>query len=92
MIQRVRYIGDETVILDTDFVTDFVNAQIVSEITAEIAKDSLYEYIEDVMGLRITSANKEITCQSVSELNEQFLDLYGYNMVVNVESVTYLDE
>lgn len=92
MIQRVRYIGDETVILDTDFVTDFVNAQIVPEITAEIAKDSLYEYIEDVMGLRITSANKEITCQSVSELNEQFLDLYGYNMVVNVESVTYLDE
>lgn len=88
MIQRVRYIDDEAVILDTDF----VNAQIVPELTEEIVKNSLYEYIEDVMGLRIASANKEITCQTVTGMDERLLDLHGYNMVVNVESDTYLDD
>ena len=44
------------------------------------------------MWQRIAYANKEITCQNVTGLDEQVLDLHGYDMVVNVESYTYLDD
>ena len=88
LIQRVRKVDGEAIILDTDF----INAQIVKDISEDVAKNSLYAYIEGTLGLRIAYANKEITCQNVTGLDEQVLDLHGYDMVVNVESYTYLDD
>lgn len=88
MIQRVRYVDDEAVILDTDF----VNADIVPNLTMDIVSDSLYAYIENVCGLKIAYANKEITCQKVTGMDVQVLDMKGYDMVVHVESYTYLDD
>ena len=88
MLQRVRKVDHEAIILDTDF----LNAAIVPDLTKEIAEDSLYAYIEGVLGLRIAYADKEITCQRVNGLDERLLDMHGYDMVVNVESDTYLDD
>lgn len=88
MIERVRKIDGECIILDLDF----FNASIVTGITREIAQDSLYEYIEHTLNLKIGYANKEITCQNVSENDKHLLDLHGYDMVVNVDSYTYLSD
>lgn len=87
-IQRLRRISNEAVILDTDI----LNAEIIPGLTRTIAQDSLYEYIEDTLHLTIAYARKEITCQNISGLDEQVLDLHHYNMVVSVESCTYLDD
>ena len=88
MIERVRKIDGESIILDLDF----LNATIVPGITKEIAEHSLYDYIEKELNLKIGYANKEITCQKVSENDKQLLDLKEYDMVVNVDPYTYLTD
>ena len=88
LLQRVRVIDQERVILDTDF----IRTSVVPKLTREIAEDSIYEYMEQKMGLKIACAKKEITCQNVSAGDEQYLDLKGYSMVVNVESSTWLED
>ena len=87
MIVRVRYFSSEAIILDTDF----VNAALVPDLTKEICEDSLYEYIEGTLGKRISYADKIITCQHVNTFDKQYLDLKDYDMVVDVESYTYLE-
>lgn len=88
MVERVRKIDGERIILDLDF----FNASIVPSLTKEIAQNSLYEYIEQELHLKIGYANKEITCQEVSENDQHLLDLQQYQMVVNVDSYTYLSD
>lgn len=87
-IQRVRRINKEAVILDTDV----LDAQIITDLTKEIAQDSLYQHIEGTLGLTIAYARKEITCQNINGQDEQTLDLRHHDMVVSVESYTYLDD
>jgi GntR family trehalose operon transcriptional repressor len=88
LIQRVRIIDGEAVILDTDL----LNAEICPDITQKIAEDSLYQYLEGTLHLPIAYAEKEITCQSATEQDVRFLDMKNYDMVVNVESKTYLED
>ena len=40
------------------FDTDILNADIVSNLTVDIVQNSLYEYIENTLGLRIGYAKK----------------------------------
>lgn len=88
LIQRVRMIDHEAVILDTDI----LDAAIIPELSEDILKTSLYAYIEDTLHLKIAYAEKEITCQNASGLDTKVLDMKQYDMVVNVESCTYLDD
>lgn len=87
-IQRVRLIDHEAVILDTDI----LSAEIISDLSEEIAADSLYRHIEQTLNLTIAYARKEITCQNINGQDEKFLDLHHHTMVVSVESYTYLDD
>ena len=88
LVQRVRIIDHEAVILDTDI----LDASIIPELNEEILEQSLYSYIEDTLHLKIAYAEKEITCQNVSGLDTKVLDMKQYDMVVNVESCSYLDD
>ncbi len=87
-VRRIRKIDGERVILDTDF----LNAKIVPEINTEIAKDSLYSYIEDVLGLKISFARKEFTVVKASDEEKQLLDMLDYDLLVCVKSYTYLED
>ena len=88
MIERVRIINGEKIILDLDF----LNASIVPTLTKDIAENSLYEYIENELNLKISYAHKEFTCQNATENDKKLLDLNGYDLVVNVDSSTYLSD
>lgn len=88
MVERVRKIDGERIILDLDF----FNASIINTLNKEIAENSLYEYIEHKLKLKIGYANKEITCQDITENDRSRLDLHQYQMVVNVDSYTYLTD
>ncbi|MCR5230717.1 MAG: trehalose operon repressor [Solobacterium sp.] len=88
LIQRVRKVDGEAVILDTDF----LNAQIAPGLTEEQAKDSLFAYLEGDLGLKIAYAEKEITCQAATNMDRRWLDLKDNNMVVSVVSHTYLED
>lgn len=88
VIERVRKIEGESIILDIDI----LNAEIIPGITKEIAESSLYDYIENVLHLNIAYANKEITCEKMTGTDGKLLDMKDFNMIVNVESYAYLDD
>lgn len=86
-IERLRVVDDEAIILDTDI----VNARFVPELSEAIVEDSLYEYLENVLELKIGFAEKEITVQEAHLNDKRFMDLNQYDMVVCVKSYVYLE-
>lgn len=85
---RTREIGDEKIILDKDY----INKSIINGLTVEICEDSIYEYVEKTLGLKIAFAKKEITVATVEEEDKKYLDLNGYDCVVLVKSYSYLED
>lgn len=55
-VTRVREMNGEKIILDKDF----FNQQYVTELTYEICENSVYEYIENELGLNISFAKKKL--------------------------------
>lgn len=84
---RVREINDERIILDKDY----LNRTLIPNLTREICKNSIYEYIENVLGLKIAFARKEITVRQVTEEDKKLLDIEDYNCIVVAKSCTYLE-
>ncbi|MGM8317373.1 UTRA domain-containing protein, partial [Clostridium perfringens] len=78
---RTRNIDGEKIILDKDY----LNSEFVPRLTEEICKNSLYDYIEGELGLKIAYAEKEITVQNATEEDRRLLDLRGYDMVAVVK-------
>ncbi len=87
-IIRIRKIENERVILDKDY----INKKNVSSLTKEICEDSIYEYIENELGLRISFAKKEITVENATEEDKKYLDLARCKMVVVVKNYVYLND
>lgn len=85
-IIRVRIVGGRRVILDKDY----LYTDIVPSMTKEIAKESIYDYIENKLNLKIGYAHKEIIMEKASEEDLKLLDLYDYGMVAVVNTLVYL--
>ena len=87
-IERIRDIDGEKIILDIDY----INAQVIPHLTKEIVQDSIYEYIENDLGLKVSFAKKEITVIQASDQEKELLDMDGFDLLVCVKSYTYLEE
>lgn len=87
-VVRVREIGDEKIILDKDFLKE----KFVPLLTKNICEDSIYEYIENKLGLKIGFAKKVITVEESTEEDRRYLDLEDYNNIVIVRNYVYLDD
>ncbi|MBZ1330174.1 trehalose operon repressor [Clostridium botulinum] len=85
---RVREIDNKKIILDKDF----FNKKYVSLLTKDICENSIYEYLENELGLKISFAKKEITVQQVTQEDKSYLDFENYNMIVVVKNYIYLDD
>lgn len=84
---RVRKINGEKIILDKDY----LNRTLIPNLTEEICKNSIYEYIENVLNLKIAFARKEITVRQITEEDKKYLDIDGFNSIVVAKSYTYLE-
>jgi GntR family trehalose operon transcriptional repressor len=87
-VVRVREIDKEKIILDYDFLL----SSLVPGLTVDICARSIYAYIEQVLGLSISFAKKEITVETPTEEDRELLDLVGYDTIVVVRSHVYLDD
>lgn len=87
-LERVREIDGEKVILDIDY----LNGEIIKGLSLEDAENSIYEYIEDDLGLTISFAKKEITVVKATEKEKEILDMEDFDLLVCVKSYTYLDD
>lgn len=86
-IERVRIVDKEAIILDIDI----VNAQIVPNLTKEILEDSLYEYIEEQLKLKVGFSSKEITVQEATFNDQNLLDMKHWTNIVSIKSYSYLE-
>lgn len=87
-IERIRKFDDEKVILDIDY----INKNVIPGLTIEHAKNSLYEYIEKELGLKVSFAKKEITVVKATKEEKELLDLNEYDLLVCVKSYSYLED
>lgn len=85
---RVREIDNRKIILDKDY----FNSLYVNTLTKEICENSIYEYLEKYLGLKISFAKKEITVEMATQEDKNYLDLEMYDMVVVVRNHTYLED
>lgn len=87
-VVRVREIDGEKIILDTDY----LKADIVKGLEVKHAQDSLYDYIENELGLRVSFARKEITVIPATQEEKELLDMKDFDLLVCVRSFTYLED
>ncbi len=80
---RVREIDNKKIILDKDF----FNKKYVPLLTKNICENSIYEYLENELGLKISFAKKEITMQQATDEDKAYLDFEKYNMIVVVKII-----
>lgn len=80
---RVREIDNKKIILDKDF----FNKKYIPLLTKDICENSIYEYLENELGLKISFAKKEITMQQATQEDKSYLDFENYNMIVVVKTI-----
>ncbi|MEN2769245.1 trehalose operon repressor [Ornithinibacillus xuwenensis] len=85
---RVREIQGEKIILDKDYFTE----EYVPILSETICKESIYEYIENELGLSIGFAQKEITVEEPTNEDKALLDIEGFSTIVVIKSLVYLDD
>jgi GntR family trehalose operon transcriptional repressor len=85
---RLRDMNGEPVIIDIDY----IDTEVVPDISQEVAEDSLYAYFEGKLHLSIAYAKKEITVEPATEQDQELLHLQPGSVVVVVKSVTSLED
>lgn len=87
-IVRIREIDGEKIILDKDF----FRKKYVPVLTKEICQNSIYEYLEKQLDLKISFARKEIVAREATQQDKRYLDLQDYDMVIVVKNFVYLED
>ncbi len=84
-IQRLRYLEGKALILDINM---FLK-EAVPGLTKEIAENSIYDYIEDTLGMSIITSKRLMTVERITEVDAKYMDLSDYNCLAVVSSQTY---
>ena len=87
-IQRLRFLNGEPLILDHNY---FLKA-LVPGLTIEIAENSVYDYLEKTLGLTISTSRRTLTVERVTQIDEKYIDLNGYNCMAVISSQTFNDD
>lgn len=87
-VHRVREIDGEKIILDKDYFKE----SYISHLTKDICEKSIYNYIENELGMTISFAKKEITVEEPSEQDRNYLDFEGFSSIVVVKNYVYFDD
>ena len=86
-IERVRYLDGKALIRDVNyFLKEFVPG-----LTPEIAANSIFDYIENTLGMQIITSKRLITVEHVTARDEKLLDMDTYGCVVVVVNQTFND-
>ena len=86
-IQRLRSLDGKPLILDHNY---FLK-ELTYGLTPEIAERSVYDYLEGVKGITITTSKRTLTVERVTQVDEKYLDLRDYNCMAVITSQTFDD-
>ncbi len=86
-IQRLHYLDDMPLILNHNY---FLK-EAVPGLTKEIAENSIYEYLENILCMTIVNSKRVMTVEKMTQIDEKYLkmDAEDYNCVAVVSSQTY---
>ncbi|HFI0352665.1 TPA: trehalose operon repressor [Streptococcus suis] len=86
-IVRTRSIDGKIAVVDTDYLA----AELVPNMTVEIARGSIYEYLENQLNLDIAYAQKEITVEPTSREERELMQSQDDYLVL-IKSKVYLGD
>ncbi|NQJ73290.1 trehalose operon repressor [Streptococcus suis] len=86
-IVRTRSIDGKIAVVDTDYLA----AELVPNMTVEIARGSIYEYLENQLNLDIAYAQKEITVEPTSREERELMQSQDDYLVL-IKSKVYLSD
>lgn len=84
-LQRVRFLDGIALILDVNM---FLKS-LVPNLTKEIAENSIYEYIENDLGMSIVISKRKMTVERATQIDEKYLQLNDYNCLAVVTGQTF---
>lgn len=86
-IERVRRLDDVAVIFDRNYFL----ASVAPGLTPEIVADSVYAYLENELGMVVTTSNRAVTMEYASPEDRAALDLLDFDMVAAITGRTFND-
>ena len=84
-IQRLHYLDGKALILNHNY---FLKS-VAKDLTVEIAEKSIYDYLENTLGVSIVTSRRIITVEKMTQIDEKYLELGDYNCMAVVSSQTY---
>lgn len=84
-IQRLHYLDGKALILNHNY---FLK-DVAVNLTKEIAEQSVYDYLENVLHVSIINSKRIMTVEKMTQIDEKYLDLGDYNCLAVVSSQTY---
>lgn len=87
-LRRVRMLNGEAYVLETTYMP----ISVVSGITKDVVKGSIYSYIEDTLKLKIRSAHRIARALLATEEEKELLKMDNDICIFEVEQIGYLDD
>ena len=84
-IERVRCVNQKGIILDTNY---FLKSE-MPDLSIDIAKSSIYEYLENTLHMVITTSRRRVTAEKATELDNTLLDLDEFHFVLVVSGQVF---
>lgn len=86
-ILRVRTVDGRPYVLEQTYMAPSV----IPGITEDVLKHSVYQYIENTLGLKIGAAQKTTRADKSDALDQEYLNLSPREPVLEIEQTAYLD-
>lgn len=86
-IRRVRYVNDKPVVIEEMYMP----IDLIPGIKEKNIKESIYEYLENELHLKIQSAHRTVSVRKATEFEAEKLGLESGDPVAVAEQVGYLD-
>ncbi|PMD68182.1 GntR family transcriptional regulator [Companilactobacillus nuruki] len=87
VIKRIRHVNKRNVVLDINY----LNAQLVPKLTAEIAKRSIYSYVQNDLNMKISIVKRYLNLEHAQEIDYKYLNLGFSNCIGNMVTFTFND-
>ncbi len=84
-LQRLHYLDGKALIINHNY---FLK-DVVSNLTKEIAENSIYDYLENTLHISIVTSKRIMTVEKMTEIDKKYLQLGDYNCLAVISSQTY---
>lgn len=86
-ISRLRLLDNEPYVLEKTY----MSSNLITGLNKDILKNSIYDYIENTLNLKISSAKKIIRADTSNDYDITHLKLKKYDPVLEIEQIAYLN-